>query len=55
MDELIAVDDPEMAVMSMLRGQDVLNSLVDEAALHRTDPDLLAGPFAHIVVDEPRN
>jgi len=26
--------------------------LVDEAALPGTDPDLLAGPFAHIVVDE---
>ena len=38
--------------MSMLRGQDLHNALVDEAALPSTDPDLLAGPFAHIVVDE---
>ena len=38
--------------MSMLRGQDLQDALVDEAALPGTDPDLLAGPFAHIVVDE---
>ena len=52
MDDLIAADDSEMAVMSMLRGQDLQNSLIDEAALPSVDPDLLAGPFAHIVVDE---
>lgn len=52
MDDLIAADDSEMAVMSMLRGQDFQNSLVDEAALPSADPDELAGPFAHIVVDE---
>ena len=28
------------------------NSLVDESVLPSADPDLLAGPFAHIVVDE---
>ena len=39
-------------VMSMLRGQDLQDALVDEAALPSADPDLLAGPFAHIVVDE---
>ena len=38
--------------MSMLRGQDFQNTLVDEAGLPRADPDALAGPFAHIVVDE---
>jgi superfamily I DNA/RNA helicase len=36
----------------MLRGEDFHDALVDEAALPGTDPDLLAGPFAHIVVDE---
>lgn len=51
-DDLIAADDSEMAVMSMLRGQDFQNTLIDDAVLRRTDPDLLAGPFAHIVVDE---
>jgi hypothetical protein len=51
-DELIAADDSEMLVMSMLRGEDARNSLDDEAALPSLDPDELAGPFAHIVVDE---
>ena len=36
----------------MLRGEDFHDALVDEAALGGADPDLLAGPFAHIVVDE---
>jgi DNA helicase IV len=51
-DDLIATDDSDMRVMSMLRGQDLQEILVDETALPSTDPDLLAGPFAHIVVDE---
>ena len=36
----------------MLRGEDFHDALVDETALPTADPDLLAGPFAHIVVDE---
>ncbi len=36
----------------MLRGEDFQDALVNEAALPGTDRDLLAGPFAHIVVDE---
>lgn len=51
-DDLIEADDSELRLMTMLRGQDVQNSLVDEAALPSVDPGLLAGPFAHIVVDE---
>jgi len=51
-DDLIAADDSELLVMSMLRGQDMQDRLVDESAAPSTDPDLLAGPFAHIVVDE---
>jgi hypothetical protein len=51
-DHLIATDDSDMHVMSMLRGQDLRGALVDETALPSTEPDLLAGPFAHIVVDE---
>ena len=50
--DLIATDDSEMSVMSMLRGQDLRTALVDTDARAETDPDLLAGPFAHIVVDE---
>lgn len=51
-DDLIAADDSEMAVMSMLRGDDLRDALVDHAASPEVKPDLLAGPFAHIVVDE---
>jgi superfamily I DNA/RNA helicase len=51
-EHLIESDDSEMAVMSMLRGQDFQVALVDEATLPTADPDVLAGPFAHIVVDE---
>jgi superfamily I DNA/RNA helicase len=51
-DHLVAADDSEMQVMSMLRSQDMQYVLVDEAVQTETDPDRLAGPFAHIVVDE---
>jgi hypothetical protein len=53
-DNLIQAGDDEYGVglVSMLRGEDFHDALVDEAALPGTDPDLLAGPFAHIVVDE---
>ena len=51
-EHLIATDDSEMKVMSMLRVEDAQSIIVDEAALAGTDSDLLAGPFAHIVVDE---
>ncbi|MCX5063325.1 AAA family ATPase [Streptomyces sp. NBC_00201] len=45
-------DDWQGMLMSMLTGQDLQNSLVDADTPPETDPDLLAGPFAHIVVDE---
>ena len=53
-DNLIAVADDEYGtgLVTMLRGEDFAGALVDEAALPSADPDLLAGPFAHIVVDE---
>jgi hypothetical protein len=51
-DDLVATDDSEMLVMSMLRGDDLRGALVDETGLPTADPDLLAGPFAHVVVDE---
>ncbi len=51
-DHLIATDDSDLQVMSMLRGQDLQDALVDDTALPSADPDRLAGPFAHIVVDE---
>jgi hypothetical protein len=53
-DNLIEAADDEygFGLVTMLRGEDFQDVLVDEAALPSTDPDLLAGPFAHIVVDE---
>jgi len=51
-DELIAADDSDLKLMSMLRGEDAQNSLDDASVLPGIHPDLLAGPFAHIVVDE---
>ena len=48
---LDADDDGEGAV-TMLRGQDLQDTLIDESALPGADPDRLAGPFAHIIVDE---
>ena len=51
-DDLIAADDSENLEMYMLRGDDMRDKLVDEDAVEQADPDVLAGPFAHIVVDE---
>jgi DNA helicase IV len=45
-------DEYGVGLVTMLRGEDFQDSLVDLTALASTDPDLLAGPFAHIVVDE---
>ncbi|MDH6220817.1 RNA polymerase recycling motor ATPase HelR [Streptomyces pseudovenezuelae] len=44
--------DEGIGLVKMLRGEDAQVSLVDEAELTTVDPDLLAGPFAHVVVDE---
>ena len=53
-DNLIEAADDEYGVglVTMLRGEDFQDALVNEAALPGTDPDVLAGPFAHVVVDE---
>jgi DNA helicase IV len=54
-DDLIeAAGDDEYGtgLVTMLRGEDFHDALIDQAALPGTDPDRLAGPFAHIVVDE---
>ncbi|MFD0784190.1 RNA polymerase recycling motor ATPase HelR [Micromonospora azadirachtae] len=53
-DELIEAhtyDDGE-GVLASLRQLDLQDALVDEAVLPGVEPDRLAGPFAHIVVDE---
>lgn len=51
-DDLIAADDSENLEMYMLRGDDMRDKLVGRDAVPAADPDVLAGPFAHIVVDE---
>jgi hypothetical protein len=53
-DNFIEAADDEYGVglVTMLRGEDFADALINEAALPATDPDQLAGPFAHIVVDE---
>jgi len=53
-DNLIEAADDEYGVglVTMLRGEDFADALVGQAALPSADPGLLAGPFAHIVVDE---
>ncbi|RKN47730.1 RNA polymerase recycling motor ATPase HelR [Micromonospora endolithica] len=44
--------DDGQGVLASLRQLDLQDALVDEAVLPGTDPDPLAGPFAHVVVDE---
>lgn len=51
-DALLEADDDGEGAVTMLRGQDIQDALVDETAPPSAEPDLLAGPFAHIVVDE---
>jgi DNA helicase IV len=53
-DNLIEAADDEYGVglVTMLRGEDFQDALISEAALDGADPDRLAGPFAHVVVDE---
>ena len=51
-DELIATDDSELMLMTSLRQQDLQDALIDDAELPQLNPDELAGPFAHVMVDE---
>jgi hypothetical protein len=54
-DDLITRDDGDeygVGLVSMLRGEDFQDALVDQATLPTAIPDRLVGPFAHIVVDE---
>ncbi|MFZ2047573.1 MAG: AAA family ATPase, partial [Trebonia sp.] len=48
----VADDEYGVGLVTMLRGEDFHDALVDEAALPSAERELLAGPFAHIVVDE---
>ena len=51
-DHILESADADDMWAPMLRGRDIQEALVDVTALPTADPDLLAGPFAHIVVDE---
>jgi hypothetical protein len=51
-DYLLETDDDPESPLNLLRRVSIRDDLVDDAALPGKDPDLLAGPFAHIVVDE---
>jgi superfamily I DNA/RNA helicase len=51
--EAVATDDGyATGLITMLSGADFHDALIDEAALPQADPDRLAGPFAHVIVDE---
>ncbi|MEY9938476.1 RNA polymerase recycling motor ATPase HelR [Streptacidiphilus sp. MAP5-3] len=50
--DVLEADDDHEGAVTMLHGQDLKDTLVDESALPAADPDRLAGTFAHIVVDE---
>ncbi|MGH3713223.1 MAG: RNA polymerase recycling motor ATPase HelR [Micromonosporaceae bacterium] len=51
-EELLAAEDDNEGAMIMLHGKDLQDALIDQSAPPRTELDELAGPFAHIVVDE---
>ena len=51
-DDLIAADDDGEGLVTMLRGADARRSLIDDSRVPTMPSDQLAGPFAHIVVDE---
>lgn len=45
-------DEYGVGLVTMLRHEDFNDALIDTSGLQTPAPDLLAGPFAHIVVDE---
>ncbi|MET7645571.1 RNA polymerase recycling motor ATPase HelR [Streptomyces sp. NPDC005426] len=51
-DALLEADADGEGAVTMLHGQDLKDTLVDGSSPPGGEPDLLAGPFAHIVVDE---
>jgi hypothetical protein len=51
-DWLIEADHDGEGLAQSLRHEDLRDALVDEAALPTAERDPLAGPFAHVVVDE---
>ncbi|MDF3298920.1 RNA polymerase recycling motor ATPase HelR [Streptomyces tropicalis] len=51
-DNVLAADDDGEGAVTMLLGQDLRDSLVDESALPSAVREPLDGPFGHVVVDE---
>ncbi|MFT4285255.1 MAG: RNA polymerase recycling motor ATPase HelR [Protaetiibacter sp.] len=51
-DDLIAADDDHEGEVQALRQEPFADRLIDEDALPALTPDALAGPYAHLVVDE---
>ncbi|MET7641234.1 RNA polymerase recycling motor ATPase HelR [Streptomyces sp. NPDC005438] len=51
-DDVLRADDDGEGAVTMLRGRDLQDSLVDEGALPDGELEPLDGPFAHVVVDE---
>lgn len=51
-ENVLAADDDGEGAVTMLRGRDLQDTLIDETGMPEARPDLLAGPFAHVVVDE---
>jgi Viral (Superfamily 1) RNA helicase len=51
-EDLLEAEYDNEGAMIMLKGRDLQDALVEEPVLSGAEPDLLAGPFAHIVVDE---
>jgi hypothetical protein len=51
-DDLIAADDSDLLLMTTLRRDDVRASLAGAGGADAVVADRLAGPFAHVVVDE---
>ncbi|CAM5698006.1 AAA family ATPase OS=Streptomyces alboniger OX=132473 GN=CP975_30010 PE=4 SV=1 [Streptomyces alboniger] len=51
-DNMVAADADGEGAVTMLRGRDLQDSLIDESALPTSGPDPLVGPFTHVVVDE---
>jgi hypothetical protein len=51
-DDLVAADDSDLGEVRSLRTADIRDKLDDDSGLAAQDPDPLAGPFEHLVVDE---
>src|SRR4051794_6504993 len=52
-DNMSASDDEYgVGLVSMLRVEDFKDAVIDDSGMQTADPDVLAGPFAHVVVDE---